>query len=128
MTMGQYYEYLRMPFGMVNSGMTMTRAVRKLPDGMDNVVDYIDYLLVHTRTWEEHVQTLKELFKRLKAANLVERLTKCVFGATQVDFLGHCLGKSMIGLQDVNVQKIRDAPRPTTKKEIRSYLGLAGYY
>ena len=107
-----------MSFGLVNSGMRMRRAVRKLLDGMDNVVDYIDDLLAHTRTWEEHVQTLKELFKRLKAANLVARPPKCVFGATQVDFLGHCLGQGMIGLQDVNVQKMRDAPRPTTIKEI----------
>ena len=45
-----------------------------------------------------------------------------------MDFVGHCLGQGMIGLQDVNVQKMRDAPRPTTKKEIRSFLGLAGYY
>ena len=108
-TMGQHYEYLRKPFWMVNSGMTMTRAVRKLLDGMDNVVDYIDDLLVHTRTWEEHVQTLKELFKQLKVANFVVRPTKCVFGATQVDFLGYCLGQGMIELQDVNVQKMRDA-------------------
>ena len=85
-TMGQHYEYLRMPFGMVDSGMTVTRAVRKLLDGLDNVVDYIDDLLVHTRTWEEHVQTLKELFKQLKVANFVARPTKCVFGATQVNF------------------------------------------
>ena len=127
-TMGQHYEYLRMPFGMVNSGMTRTRAVRKLLDGMDNVVDYIDDLLVHTRVWEEHVQTLKELFKRLKAANFVARPTKCVFGATQVDFLGHCLGQGMIGLQDVNVKKMRDALRPSTKIEIRSFLEPAGYY
>ena len=104
-----------MPFGMVNSGMTMTRAVRKLLDGMDSVVDYIDDLLGHTRTWEEHVRTLKDLFERLKAANLVARPTKC-FGATQVDFLGHHLGQGMIGLQEVNVQKMRDALRPTTKK------------
>ena len=78
-TKGQDYEYLRMPFGMVNSGMTMTRTVRKLLDGMDNVVVYIDDLLVHTWTWEEHVQTFKELLKRLKAANLVARLQKYVF-------------------------------------------------
>ena len=45
-----------------------------------------------------------------------------------MDFLGHCLGQDTIGLQDVNVQKMRDAPRPTTKKEIRSFLKLAGYY
>ena len=81
-----------MPFGIVNSGMTRTRAVGKLLDGIDNVVDYIDDLLVHTWTWEEHVQTLKELLKRLKAANLVARPTKCVFGATQVDFSGSLFG------------------------------------
>ena len=68
-----------MPFGMVNSGMTMTRAVRKLLEGMDNVVDYIGDLLVHTRAREEHVYTLKELFKRLKAPNLVATPTKCGF-------------------------------------------------
>ena len=49
-TMRQHYEFLRMPFGMVNFGITMTRAVRKLLYGMDNVVDYVDNLLVHTRT------------------------------------------------------------------------------
>ena len=104
-TMGQHYEYLRIPFGMVDSGMTMTRAVRKLLHGLDNVIDYIDDILLHTRTWEEHVQ---KLFKRLKVANFVARPTKCVFGATQVDFFGHCLEQGMIELQDVNVQKMRD--------------------
>ena len=64
--MGQHYEFLRLPFGMVNSGMTMTGTVRRLLEGMDNVVDYIDDLLVHTKTWEEHLQVLEELFKRLR--------------------------------------------------------------
>ena len=127
-TMGQHYEFLRMPFGMVNSGMTMIRAVRRLLEGMDNVVDYIDDLLVHTKTWEEHLQVLEELFKRLKAANLVARPTKCELGATQVDFLGHRFGRGTVGLQVCNVEKVKDAPRPTTKKEIRSFLGLVGYY
>ena len=75
-TMGQHYEFLRMPFGMVNSGMTMTRAARRLLEGMDNVVGYIDDLLVHTKTWEEHLQVLEELFKPLEAANLVAKPTK----------------------------------------------------
>ncbi|KAK3732965.1 hypothetical protein RRG08_002574 [Elysia crispata] len=125
-TMGQHYEFLRMPFGMINSGMTMTRAVRLLEE-MNNVVDYINDLQVHTKTWEEHLQVLEELFKRLKAANLVARPTKCELGATQVDFLGHRLGRGTVGLQDCNVEKVKDAPRPTTKKEIRSFLGLVGY-
>ena len=87
-TVGQHYENQRVLFGMVSSGMTMTRAVRKLRDGMDNVVDNIDDLLVHTRTWEEHVQTLKELFKQLQAANRVARPTGCVFGVIVLDRVG----------------------------------------
>ena len=74
------------------------------------------------------MQILKELFKRLKLANLVAWTTKCVFGATQVDLLGHCLEQGMIWLQEVNVQKVRDAPRRTNKKEMRSFLCMAGYY
>ena len=45
-----------------------------------------------------------------------------------MDFLGHCLGQGMMGLHVVNMKKMRDAPRSTTKKEIRSFLGLALYY
>ena len=93
-----------MPFGMVNSGLTMTRAVRLL-ERMDNVVDYIDDLLVHTKTWEEHVQVLEELFKRLKAANLVARRTKCELGATQVDFLGHRLEGGQLDFRTTMLRK-----------------------
>ncbi|GFO17316.1 Zinc finger protein [Plakobranchus ocellatus] len=55
-TMDCHYEFLRMPFGMMKSGATLTRAVKKLLCGMDNVVDYIDDLLIHTETWEAHVK------------------------------------------------------------------------
>ncbi|GFR86281.1 zinc finger protein [Elysia marginata] len=56
-TMDCHYEFLRMPFGMMNSRATLTRAMKKLLCGMNNVVDYIDDLLVHTETWEAHVET-----------------------------------------------------------------------
>ena len=66
-----------MPFWIVNSGMTMTRAVRRRLKGMNKVVGYIDDLLVHAKTWEELLQVLEELFQRPKAANLVGRLSMC---------------------------------------------------
>ena len=56
------------------------------------------------------------------------RPTKCLFGVNTVDFLGHCLEEGLIGLHEVNVTKIRDAQRPTTKKHIRLFVGLARYY
>ena len=122
------YEFLKMPFGMINSAATLKRAMKKLLHGMDNVEFYWDDILVHTRTWEEHIKILQELFTRLSAAGMTIRPTKCLFGVNAVDFLGHRLEGGLIGLHQDNVAKIRDAPRPTTKKQIRSFTGLAGYY
>ena len=56
------------------------------------------------------------------------RPTKCIFGASCVDFLGHCLEQGVLGLHEENVEKIKNAPRPGTKKQVRSFVGLAGYY
>ena len=122
------YEFLKMPFGMINSAATLKRAMKKLIEDLDDVDFYWDDILVHTRTWEEHIRALRELFSRLVQAGLTIRPTKCLFGVNSVDFLGHRLEQGMIGLHQDNVEKIKDAPRPSTKKQVRSFMGLAGYY
>ncbi|GFR79428.1 zinc finger protein [Elysia marginata] len=103
-TMDCHYEFLRMPFGMMNSGATLTRAVKKLLCGMDNVGDYIDDLLLHTETWEAHVKTLVELFRRLRETNFTVRPVKRVLRSSTIDFLGYRLGQGTISLQDENVE------------------------
>eukprot|EP00112_Aurelia_sp_Birch-Aquarium-sp1_P002846 Seg1316.1 transcript_id=Seg1316.1/GoldUCD/mRNA.D3Y31 product="Retrovirus-related Pol polyprotein from transposon 17.6" pseudo=true protein_id=Seg1316.1/GoldUCD/D3Y31 len=118
----------KMPFGMVNSAATLVRAMRKLLAGLDNVDSYIDDILIHTRTWEEHMQALRELFSRMLKWGITARPSKCVFGGEAVDFIGHQIGRGELGLHDENVKKVRDAPRPRTKKEVKSFLGLTGYY
>ncbi|GFN82370.1 hypothetical protein PoB_000887600 [Plakobranchus ocellatus] len=89
----------------------------------DAVMDYIDDLLIHTETWEAH-----ELFKRLQEPNFTVRPAKCLLGSRTVDFLGHSLGQGAIGLQDENIEKVRNASRPKTKREVRVFLRLVGYY
>jgi hypothetical protein len=122
------YECLRMPFGMVNSGATLKRGMRKMLEGMDHVVCYWDDLLVHTETWDQHLKTLRELFRRLTDANLTVRPSKCILGTDNIDFIGHSLKAGWKGVLAENVEKILRAPRPKTKKQVRSFLGLAGYY
>ena len=117
-----------MPFGMVNSAATLKREMKKLLKGMKNIEFYWDDILVHTCTWEEHLKTLQELFRCLAGAGMTIRPSKCIFGAASIDFLGHQLQPGLIGLHEDNVAKIRKAPRPTTKKQVRSFMGLAGYY
>ena len=107
-----------MPFGMINSAATLKRAMKKLIEDLDDVDFYWDDILVHTRTWEEHIRALRELFSRLVQAGLTIRLTKCLLGGNSVDFLGHQLEQGMIGLHQDNVEKIKDVPRPSMEFKV----------
>ena len=122
------FEFVKMPFGMINSSATFVRAMRKLLHGVDNVETYIDDVIVHTREWNEHLNTLKCLFERFRDAGMTVKPSKCVIGARKVDFLGHNVGDGMVGLHNGNVEKIKYADRPQTKRDVRSFLGLTGYY
>ncbi|PIK38738.1 hypothetical protein BSL78_24428 [Apostichopus japonicus] len=103
-----------MPFGLVNSGATFNRVMRKLLKGIENVHSYVDDILIHTQTWEEHLQRVKEVFTRIKKANLTARPTKCFIGYNEVEFLGHIIG---------------EASRETNYKDSSEiFLGLVGYY
>ncbi len=74
-------EFLRMPFGMVNSGATLTTAIRKLLRGIESVENYVNDNLVHTTTWDCHVATLRELWRRLAKAKFTVRPSKdCYWG------------------------------------------------
>ena len=122
------YEFLRMPFGMKNFGATLVCDMRKLLQEVDNVECYIDDVIVYTNDWATYLQVLDKLSEKLRQAGLVIRPTKCVFGSKSVEFLGHSIGENCISINEENLEKIRGAKRPTTKKEVRSFLGLANYY
>ena len=81
------HEFLKMPFGMINSAATLKRAMKKLIEDLDYIDFYWDDILVHTRTWEKHIRALRELFSRLLQAGLTIRPTKCLFGVNSVDFM-----------------------------------------
>ena len=69
------------------------KGMRKLLENMENVHNYIDELLIHEKSWEEHLVTQKELLEGLCAAGLTVRPTKCEFGPGKVEFLGHEFGQ-----------------------------------
>ena len=88
-TPGGQYEFTRMPFGMVNSGATLVRGLRKILDGMPGVGSYVNDIVIYSDSWEDHIKTLKELFGRLRKARITARPTKCLLGASRMEFLGH---------------------------------------
>ena len=121
-------QFKRMPFGLVNAGATYSRMMRKLLDGLDGVANYVDDVIIHSRTWDEHVATLSEVFARIREASLTVKPSKCWLGYSKVDFLGHRVGDGNSLTQDDKVDKLMKDDIPHTKTQVRSLLGLAGHY
>ena len=82
------FVFRRMPFGMKNSAATFNRMMHKLLLGLKNVDSYIDDVLVHTNTLEDHLETLHLLFQRVRAANLTIKPSKCEIGFSKIEFVG----------------------------------------
>ena len=90
------FQFCTMPFGLVNAPATFSRMMRNLLRGMSCVDNFIDDILVHTHTWQEHLDTVDELFQRLAAAGLTARPSKCFIGFNKLEYLGHIIGQGQI--------------------------------
>ena len=102
--------------------------MRKLLNGITGVVNFMDDILLATETWEEHMAALREVLQRLKEARLTARPSKCEIGFSSLDFLGFVISEDSKRPEDGKVEKILSAPNPRTKSEVRSLLGLIGFY
>ena len=90
---------------------------------------YIDDVEVDTpSTFEQHLLELRQVLDRLRECNLNARPSKCKIAMKTVDFVGHRVGGDKIEPRKALIQSIIEYPRPATKKEVRSFLGLVGYY
>ena len=81
------YQFKRMPFGLMNAAATFNRVTRKMLYGVQNIDHFIDGVLTHTATWEDHIKALKDLFQRIREAGLTIWPTKCYVGYDEVEFL-----------------------------------------
>ena len=78
-----------MRFGMRNSGATLVRGLGEILKEMPEVRSYVDDIFVYSDSWDDHHTTLKEIFGRLRMARITARPTKCLLGASRMEFLGH---------------------------------------
>ncbi|KAK3890905.1 hypothetical protein Pcinc_005204 [Petrolisthes cinctipes] len=101
--------------------MSFNRLMRKVLDGMSGVKHFIDDILVYSRTREEHVVLLRTVMERLRQAGLTAKPSKCQLGVRTVEYLGHIVGGGELWPMQDKVKKIIDAPRPLTKKALRSF-------
>ena len=122
------FQFRRMPFGLVNAGASYCRMMRELLLGLDNVDSYVDDIIIHTQTWDQHIVTLRAVFDRLRNAGITVKPSKCCIGFHSVDFVGHHVGDEKIQTQNDKIEKVKNAPIPLTVTQVRSFLGLTGYY
>ena len=125
---GHHYQFKRMPFGLTNSGATFNRMIRKVLAGIIGADNFVDDVLGHTPTWPAQLDVLREVFQRVKDNKLTLKPSKCEIGCDEVAFVGQYLREGEIHPQKDKVSEIVEAPVPKTKRQVRSFLGLVGYY
>ncbi|EOY19707.1 Retrotransposon protein [Theobroma cacao] len=92
------------------------------------VVVFIDDILIYSKSREEHEQHLKIVLQILREHRLYAKFSKCEFWLESVAFLGHVVSKEGIQVDTKKIEAVEKWPRPTSVTEIRSFVGLAGYY
>ncbi|XP_068222362.1 uncharacterized protein [Palaemon carinicauda] len=122
------FSYKVMPFGLTNAPATFQRMMSEVIRNMKDTYVYLDDVVVASDDWDEHLQTLEELFHRFRSSRLTVNLAKSAFGRAKVTYLGHTIGGGSIMPKDVNIASILDYPIPTNKKELKSFLGMTSYY
>ncbi|GBG87009.1 hypothetical protein CBR_g44463 [Chara braunii] len=124
------YEFVVMPFGLCNAPGTFQHAMNRIfHEYLDKfIVVHLDDILIFSRTVEEHAEHLKTVLGLLRQHQYEVNLDKCEFGRTKILYLGHEISADGLRPEDAKVASIRDWPRPQTVTEVRSFLGITGYY
>ena len=123
-----FYQYKVMPFGMKNSQATFQRLMNKVISGLEGCECYVDDVIIYSDSWEDHLKISEAFFKRVSEAKLTINLVKSELCHATVEYLGHVVGQGQIKPVMAKVEAILDFPRPTSKKELMRFLGMAGYY
>ena len=125
-----HYEFLVMAFGLTNAPATfmdlMNRIFKKYLDKF--VIVFIDDILIYSKTEEDHAEHLRIALEILRKEKLYAKFSKCEFWLREVQFLGHVVNHEGIKVDPAKIEAIMNWERPKTPTEVRSFMGLAGYY
>ena len=125
-----HWEFKVVPFGLVNSPALFQRLMNIVLDGLHHkcAIAYIDDIVIFSRTLEEHYGHLREVFERLRQAGLKLKPSKCEFERSKINYLGHVISSEGVQPDPSKVIAVQNISKPSTVTDIRSFLGLTGYY
>ena len=123
------FNFTVMPFGLHGAPATFQRMMDNLLRGAGSYsTAYLDDLVIYSSTWEEHLLQLRSILLRLRKAGLTAKPSKCKLAARQCVYLGHVVGNGEVRPEVSKIKAVADFPCPETKKDVRAFLGLSGYY
>jgi len=122
------FEWITSPMGLLGCPASFQRLMEMVLRNIKQCIVYIDDLLIHSATHEEHLKVLQEVLERLETNNLKINLDKCIFGNTSVNYLGFVLTPQGIKPGKNKLQAIIDSKPPTDIKMVRSFLGLCNFF
>lgn len=124
------YEFTTMPFGLHNAPATWQRFIDSVigADLEPYVFVYLDDVLVVTKTFDHHLEILKEIFRRLKSANVTLNKDKCHLCRSELKYLGYVVDQRGLKVDPEKIEAIIKIPVPTTQKQVRQFCGTASWY
>jgi hypothetical protein len=125
-----HYEFLVMPFGLCNSPSTFQSLINNIfrPFLCHFVLVVFDDILIYSPTWEIHLHHVSSILQLLQDHELFVKQSKCSFGVTKVEYLGHIVSLDGVKVDPNKVEAMKKWPRPKTLKQLRGFLDLTGYY
>ena len=123
------FQFRVLPFWLHGAPATIQRMMDHLLVGCTGyAAAYLDDVVIHSTSWEDHVHNIDSILRKLREAGLTIKPNKCQFAIGQCTYLGHVVGNGEVHPETSKIQAVQDFPTPTTKKQVRAFLGLTGYY
>ena len=123
------WQFKRTPFGLSQAPAYFQLLINKVLMGCSGfAMGYLDNIIIFSKTEEEHLQHLEEIFVRLRKFGLKMKHEKCSFFKKHIQYLGHLVSERGFKPLPEKLESIRKMPAPRTAKEVKQFLGLIGYY
>ena len=122
------FEFLRMPFGLRNAAQTFQHFIDQVLRGLPFAYAYLDDLLIASISMEDHLAHLRQVLQRLSDHGMVINPSKCILGASELDFLGHRVTARGIRPLEDKVSAVRNFPQPSSLRGLREFLGMVNFY
>ncbi|XP_026382523.1 uncharacterized protein LOC113277692 [Papaver somniferum] len=125
-----HYEFLVMPFGLSNAPATFQSLMNDIfrPYLRKFVLVFFDDMLVYSNSMAEHIKHLELVFETLRSNKLFLKESKCDFAKSSIGYLGHMVSADGVSVENDKIASIVNWPTPSSIKDLRGFLGLAGYY